>query len=378
MNDEEAALMYPPAPLEPCECAAMYSAFYRRSFTIATVVILGYVLLRMLVPFWGPLAWAAFLAIFLHPLHLRLTRQWGGRAGWSAALITALTPFVLIAPLSALGLVFAKQVGILIGGLRAHAIPSFPTIRQDLDAYPVIGPLLRWVDADVSVTAAQVQEWLVNGAQSVLRAAAGVGEQVALGVFGTLVGFALMVFLLFFLLRDGERIFDRLMILVPLEPQRRARLIHYLAEVTRAVVYGHSLTALAQGALVGAGFAIVHLPSPVVFGVLAALAALLPGAGTGFVLIPAVLYLAFAGRWGAALFLGLWSLGIGLCDNFLRPYLTRQHAAVSTLTVFVGVIGGLVAFGLIGLVLGPVLLSLIVALLRFAQESLTHTDEEPS
>jgi predicted PurR-regulated permease PerM len=356
----------------------MYSAFYRRSFTIATVVILGYALLKMLAPFWGALGWAAFLAFFLHPLHSRLTRKWGGRAGLSAAAITALTPFVLIAPLSALGLVFARQVGILIGYLRAQSMPSFPAIRQNLDAYPVIGPLLRWVDADVAVTAAQLQEWLVNGAQSVLKSAAGVGEQVALGVFGTLVGFALMVFLLFYLLRDGEQMFTGLLGLVPLEPKRRAKLIQYLAEVTRAVVYGHSLTALVQGALVGIGFAIVHLPSPVVFGVLAALAALLPGAGTGFVLIPAVLYLAFDGRWGAAVFLGIWSVGIALCDNILRPFLTRQHAAVSTLTVFVGVIGGLVAFGLIGLVLGPVLLSLIVALLRFAQERLAQGGADPS
>jgi len=355
----------------------MYSDFYRRCFTIATVVILGYALQRMLAPFWGPLGWAAFLAFFLHPVHRRLTRKWGGRAGWSAALITLLTPFVLIAPLSALGVVFAQQVGILIGHLRAHSIPSYPTIRQDLDAYPVIGPLLRWVDADVAVTAAQVQEWLVNGAQSVLKAAAGVGEQVALGVFGTLVGFALMVFLLFYLLRDGQKMLARVMGLVPLEPKRRSKLIQYLAEVTRAVVYGHSLTALVQGALVGIGFAIVQLPSPVVFGVLAALAALLPGAGTGFVVIPAVLYLAFDGRWGAAVFLGIWGLGIALCDNILRPYLTRQHAAVSTLTVFVGVIGGVVAFGLIGLVLGPVLLSLIVALLRFAEEGLKKIGEDP-
>jgi predicted PurR-regulated permease PerM len=211
-----------------------------------------------------------------------------------------------------------------------------------------------------------------------LKAAAGVGEQVALGVFGTLVGFALMVFLLFYLLRDGPRILSGLLGLVPLERTRRARLIQYLADVTRAVVYGHSLTALAQGALVGIGFAIVHLPSPVVFAVLAALTALLPGAGTGFVLVPAVLYLAFGGRWGAALFLGIWGVGIALVDNILRPFLTRQHAAVSTLTVFVGVIGGLVAFGLIGLVLGPVLLSLIVALLRFAQERLTEGGEDPS
>jgi predicted PurR-regulated permease PerM len=197
-------------------------------------------------------------------------------------------------------------------------------------------------------------------------------------VFGTLVGFALMVFLFFYLLRDGQDMLTGLLGLVPLEPKRRDRLMQYLAEVTRAVVYGHSLTALAQGALVGIGFAIVHLPSPVVFGVLAALAALLPGAGTGFVLIPAVLYLAFDGRWGAAVFLGIWGIGIALVDNILRPFLTRQHAAVSTLTVFVGVIGGLVAFGLIGLVLGPVLLSLIVALLRFAEERLSQADEDPS
>jgi predicted PurR-regulated permease PerM len=358
--------------------AAMYSAFYRRSFAIATVVILGYALQKMLAPFWGPICWAAFLGFFLLPVQLRLTRKWGGRRAWSAFCITALTPFVLIAPLSVLGVVFAQQVAVLIGRLREQSIPSFLSIRNGLDAYPLIGPLLRWLNADVAVTAAQVQQWLIDGAQSVLRAAAALGGQLALGVFGTLIDFALMVFLLFYFLRDGPRIFNRLMDLVPLEPERRARLILYLAEVTRAVVFGHSLTALAQGALVGIGFAIVHLPSPVVFAVLAALAALLPGAGTGFVLIPAVLYLAIDGRWGAALFLAVWSVGIGICDNLLRPYLTRQHAAVSTLVVFIGVIGGVVAFGLIGLILGPVLLSLAVALLRFAEEGVALPREKPS
>jgi len=355
----------------------MFSSFYRRSFAIATIIILGYALIRMLAPFWGPLGWAAFLAFFLQPLHVRLTRRLGGRGSVSAGLITLLTPFLLIAPLSGLGLVFAKQVGILIGYLRAHSVPSFPTIRQDLDTYPIIGPLLHWINADISVTAAQVQEWLVNGAQAVLKGAAALGGSVALGVVGTLIGFALMIFLLFYFLRDGASMLRHLMRLVPLEPDRREKLERYLAEVTRAVVYGHSLTSLAQGVLVGIGFAIVHLPSPVVFGVLAALAALLPGAGTGFVLIPAVLVLAFDGRWGAAAFLAIWSLGIGVCDNVLRPYLTRRHAAVSTLTVFVGVIGGLVAFGLIGLVLGPVLLSLMVALLRFAEENITQNNPDP-
>ena len=112
------------------------------------------------------------------------------------------------------------------------------------------------------------------------------------------------------------------------------------------------------------------LPSPLVFAVFGVLAGFVPAAGTGLVLIPAVLYLAFAGRWGAAIFLGMWSVAIGFSDNVLRPYLTQQRAEVSTLTVFVGVIGGVSAFGFIGTLIGPVLLALIVALLRFAEESI--------
>jgi predicted PurR-regulated permease PerM len=140
------------------------------------------------------------------------------------------------------------------------------------------------------------------------------------------------------------------------------------------VVFGHALTAVIQGTLVGIGFAIAGLPSPVVFAVFAGIAAFIPAAGTGLVLVPAVLYLLFARHWGAAIFLGVWSVGVGFSDNFLRPYLTRQRAQVSTLTVFVGVIGGVAAFGFIGSLIGPVVLALIVALLQFAEEEVVKTD----
>jgi predicted PurR-regulated permease PerM len=103
-------------------------------------------------------------------------------------------------------------------------------------------------------------------------------------------------------------------------------------------------------------------------------AAFIPAAGTGFVLIPAVLYLLITKQWGWAIFLGAWSVGVGFSDNFIRPYLTRQRAEVSTLTVFVGVIGGVAAFGFIGSLIGPVVLALIVALLQFAEEEVVKTD----
>jgi predicted PurR-regulated permease PerM len=157
--------------------------------------------------------------------------------------------------------------------------------------------------------------------------------------------------------------------LIPMEPQRRAKLLKYLADVTRAVVFGSTATAVIQGIFVGVGFAIVGLPSPLVFGVLATIAAFLP-AGAAAVLAPAAIYLMFAGRWGAAIFMLIWLAAMWVVENVLRPLLTAHRAEVSTLAIFVGAIGGAAAFGVLGLVIGPVLLSFAVALLRFAEENM--------
>lgn len=351
----------------------MYSPFYRRAFLVATVLVLGYGLLKILDPFWGALGWAAFLAFFLYPVHVWLTAKLKGRVSLSAGIITGLTPFCVIAPLAVLGIVFARQVANLVDYLRTLDYSTYPEILARLESYPVIGRAFGWLRDELSVTAEQVRGWAIDGAQSLLKSAASVGGNVVLGVVGTLVGFFLMLFLLFFLLRDGRAMLMHVVRLVPLEDSRRRALIVYLADVTRAVVYGSALTALIQGALVGIGFAFAQLPAPVVFGVLAAIAAFIPAAGTGLVLVPAVLYLALVGRWSAAAFLAVWAAVVGFSDNILRPVLTAQRAPVSTLAVFVGVIGGVATFGFIGLVIGPVLLSLIVALLRFAEETLADT-----
>jgi predicted PurR-regulated permease PerM len=136
------------------------------------------------------------------------------------------------------------------------------------------------------------------------------------------------------------------------------------------------MTALLQGTLVAIAFALVGLPSPIVFGVITALAALLPFAGSGLVWIPAAIVLAAQQRWGAALFIVLWgALLVSLVDNFIRPMLVSGRAEVGTLTVFIGVLGGMSAFGAIGLVLGPVVLALILALLRFILEIRTGRTE---
>jgi predicted PurR-regulated permease PerM len=346
-----------------------YSAFYRRAFVAASVVVLGYALVRILDPFWGALEWAAVLAFLLYPLHVRLARRLHHRTGLSAGILTALTPFVIIAPLAALAVIFARQVANLINFMRGRMAMPFPALLDRIEHYPLIGPATLWVRDNLPVSMQQIEEWLTAGARSVLQSAASVSGSVMIGVAGTLFDFFLMLFLLFFLLRDGRTMLHHLARLIPLDESRRTSLVRDLSATLRAVVFGTAATSVIEGTLIGVGFALARLPSPVVLGVFAVIAAFIPAVGTAVVLVPAILYLAIAGRWGAAIFLAIWSLIIVAAENLLRPMLSTRHGSVPTLAVFVGAIGGVATFGFLGIVIGPVLLSLIVALLRIAQDA---------
>ena len=346
----------------------MHSAFYRRCFLVATAGVLGYLLLQVLHPFFGMLGWAALLAYMFYPLHERLTHStFRGRRSLSAGFITALSTVIVFVPLSVLAVVFAGQVSRLATYLREQSPPSWGELLERLARYPVLGHAVDWVRENSSVTADQVQGWASEGLQSALKGAAALSGSLALGIFGTLVSFFMMLFILFFFLRDGRALTEHAVNLIPVEPRRRERALRYLGEVTRAVVMGSLITALVQGLLVGIAFAVVGLPSPVVFGVVAVFASFLPS-GASIVLVPAILYFAFTGHWGKAVILLVWVGVVAVSDNILRPILTARHAEVSTLALFIGAIGGAAAFGIIGLVAGPVLVSFVVALARFSQE----------
>jgi len=347
----------------------MYSIFYRRSFLIATAAILGYALYEILGPLRAMIGWAAVLAFVLYPLQERLAGRLKGRSTLSAAILTVLTPFLVLVPLATLGVVFAGQVGRLVQYLRGHALLSYPELVERLSAYPLIGRAVDWIRENASMSAGELQGSVNHNLESLLKSAASLGGDVALGFLGTLAGFFLMLFLLFFFLRDGNRMLEGLIPLIPVEPTRRRQLLKYLGDVTRAVVFGSVTTAVINGVIVGVGFAIAGLPSPVVFGVLGTIAAFLP-AGSAIVLIPGALYLAFTGNWLWAIFLAAWTVGMWILENLLRPVLTARHAQVSSLAIFIGAIGGTAAFGILGLVIGPVLLSFVVALLRFARENM--------
>jgi predicted PurR-regulated permease PerM len=343
----------------------MYSTFHRRTFLIATLAILGWALFAILRPLGNPLGWAVMLAFLLHPLHERLAAKLEGRRSLAASILTVAAPFVLIIPLILITISFARQVVSVVNALKGRSFLGVPELLDRMASYPVIGRAAAWLKDSSLVSVEQIEGWIASGAQAALKSAGALSSTFALGVVGSLVGFFLMLFMLFFLLRDGRRVLESVTRLVPMEPPSRARLLAYLGDVTRAVAFGSTATAVIQGACVGIGFAIAGLASPVVFGVIGTIAALLP-VGSAVVLVPAVLYLAFSGRWAMAIFMAVWTLGVGVVDNVLRPFLASQRTEVSTLVVFIGAIGGVSVWGILGLVVGPVLLSFVVALVRFA------------
>ena len=342
--------------------------FYARAFTLAALALLAYLLWLILGPFLRPIAWALFIAFVIYPLQRGLTRRLRGRGSLSAALLTVAVLLLIIGPLAGLGATFAREVADLARQTQAYITEHKPAQFADFADMRVIGPAIAWVQENAGVSFEQIQGWAVDAMQTVLKEAGSLGRAVFVGALGTVIGFAVMIFILFFAIRDGRGWLDDARALVPASPDDRARLFGHLAAVLRAMVYGTGVTALVQGVLVAIGFLIVGLPSPMVFGVLAAIAALIPLIGTPAVWVPATIVLAAQGRWGAALFMALWGGFVVTIDNFLRPWLVSGKADVGTLTVFIGVLGGVGAFGPVGVFLGPLVLALCIALVRFALE----------
>jgi predicted PurR-regulated permease PerM len=326
----------------------------------------------ILLPFLVPILWAVLLAFLLNPVNVWLRRRWHGtrRRGFAALLMTVLVTLAIILPATLIAVAFAGQASDLIQKLQVLAQRYRIARPSDVVRLPVVDRIVHWLADNTPVTVDQVQEWIVGGLRTALEFAVANSKSVFLGAVGAVIGLLLMLFVLYFFFRDGEETARRVMALVPLDEKRKRRLQEHIGDVTRAVVYGNVMTAAVQGALIGIAFWITPLPSPVVFGVLGALFSLIPAVGTSIVMVPGIVALGAQGYWGWTVFMIVWAvLVVGLADNFLRPIFISGRAQISTLPVFIGALGGVTAFGPIGLFLGPVVIALVLAFIRFAEEA---------
>jgi predicted PurR-regulated permease PerM len=341
-----------------------------RVFGLAVIALLAYLSFRIFEPFLAPIYWAFLLAFMLFPMNRTVRGLLRGRRALAAALMTVGVTLGIAVPAALIAVAFAKQAMEL--GHRVSVLGERYQISGPVDLLrlPVLGGAIEFLQRRFGVEDTQMRDWLVQGSQDAVQFLLARGRDVLVGAFGLIGMLSVTLFVLFFFFRDGDALASRLVGVIPFDGRRKEKLERHLEEVTRAVVFGTVVTALVQGILLGVGFWITGVPSPVVFGAIAAVASFVPLVGTALVWVPAVVYLWTQGVVWKTLFLAIWSiLIVGTSDNLLRPLLVSGKSQVGTLTVFFGALGGLAAFGFVGLFLGPVILALVLALLEFVEEA---------
>ena len=322
------------------------------------LLMLAYAVLQL---FLVPVAWAAIMAYTTWPLHLWLKRALGGRATLSAILMTLLLTATFVLPLLWLMAMLRTELAGAYAAVAAYLAQGPRPLPDFVAAIPWLGDWLQqWLDQLARNPAAlreQIGGWVEQRTSELLDLLGGVGRNAAK------LGFALVTLL--FLYRDGETLLAQLR-----QVLRRfvgARIEGYLSAVgatTQAVVYGLVLTALAQGVLAGLGYWVAGVNAPVLLAVLTALIALIPF-GTPFVWGSIGVWLLLNGQTAAGFGLLLWgTLVVSWVDNLIRPLVISSASRVPFLLVMFGVLGGVAAFGLIGLFVGPMILAIMMAVWR--------------
>jgi predicted PurR-regulated permease PerM len=315
----------------------------------AVVVYQCYVVVR---PFVPALAWALALAVIGGPLHRRLARRLGGRPNLAAGLTVLLVAMVIVVPAVLVTHRLAREA---VGAVeRFQEEVETGRLRAALEGSSWTAPLVRWVETSTDTRAAAEQA--INALGPRLAAVLTNSVWIVVELFVTL-------FALFFLFRDSDAALATARRYMPLTGPETDRVFARIRDTIHATVFGTVTVAFVQGLLGGLMFWWLGLPAPLVWGAIMALLAIVPVLGAFVVWLPASVYLAIQGGWGKALLLAAWGgIVISLIDNLLYPALVGKELRLHTLPVFFAVVGGIMAFGAAGLVIGPVLLAVAIAL----------------
>ena len=315
----------------------------------------------MLQPFVGVLLWAIVLVVVFYPAHRKLV-SWTGNPGTAAALSTLLVIVAILLPVVLVSYAVARE--------RRGAVENFQGGLGRILDMPAIQPVVRWLNQYVDVTAWRSGDYVAEHLQTWSAAIAGPTLMFVGGVLNALVQTLLVVFTMFYFFRDAESLREAIYDVVPLEYAQSHDIVMRTREVIGATIYGVLAISAIQGTLGFLIFLILGLPSPLLWGVVMFLMSMIPMAGAFVVWVPAALYLLLTGSYVKALLLTCWGvLVIGSIDNFLSPRLVGRRARLHELLIFFSVLGGLQVFGVLGLVLGPVLAAITLALIEVVRQA---------
>jgi predicted PurR-regulated permease PerM len=323
---------------------------------LALVLAISAVFVAMIGKFLMAVLLAGIFASLMQPLHRRLTRAFKGREGAASLVTLLIIVLVIILPLAGLlGVVTAQAIKVTdsISPWVQDKINHPDQVMTWLEGQPLYDRFEPYRD-DILEKAGQLvgvsSRFLIGSLSSATS-----------GTVNFLFMLMVMLYSMYFFLKDGHKLLDKILYYLPLEDKDERRLLETFGSVTRATLKGTAVIGILQGALAGIAFAVVGIPSAVFWGTLMVVLSVIPGIGTGLIWVPAAVILAAGGHWaegiGLAVFCGAV---VGSIDNVLRPRMVGQDTKMPDLLIFLSTMGGLLMFGILGFIVGPIVAALFV------------------
>ena len=334
---------------------------FRVTFLLLLASVISILFLRLIWGFLLPLLMAAVMAGLASPVYRRLVKLFRNHKAVASAVTVFLSLCLIAVPIFLLiGIVANEAIGIT--EVTADWLKE-NIQEQKIQDIPALQKLLPYQD--------QIVE---KAGQFASKAASFVAQALAGGATGA-ARFFLMMFItlyaMFFFLKDSRAILDWIFAYTPLSVSEKERLVATFNSVARATLKGTFVIGIVQGGLAGAAFAVAGIEGALFWGVIMTVLSIIPGIGTALVWVPAVIYLAMIGRVGAAVGLAAWCvIVVGTADNILRPILVGKDTKMPDLLILVTTLGGLILFGAVGIVIGPIIGALFITVWNLCNEAI--------
>ncbi|MFQ5735514.1 MAG: AI-2E family transporter [Thermodesulfobacteriota bacterium] len=335
--------------------------------TLLLSLLIGYLMYLVMAPFFVPIFWAVVFVILFYPYYKWLQRRITRRK-WLASLLACVSIAIfLIVPMAIIGGAVANELLHLFQwaeeymktlSTRAHKSPIF-----------FVSYVEHFLAQYIDITGIDIRSFFANAVKQVAQFAGEGMKGFIKNIGGFLFNITLAFFTMFFLFRDGDGLFNIVKDLVPLSEPDKKKIINKNRGVISATINGGVLVGAVQGFLGGIAFWFLGLPAPVLWGFVMFLFSFLPSFGTAIVWVPAAIYLFIVGSYAKGIMLVLWGLFvISLIDNFLRPIIVSERTNLHPLLLFFSILGAVNAFGLIGIIAGPLILSIAQAMVELYHE----------
>jgi len=335
-------------------------------FTLSLTFLCFYLLYKVLSPFLEPILWAIFLALVLFPLHGKLQRLFRRQGLLPAMTMTILVVCVIVLPFTLLILSLANEaVDVYHSVQEMIQTGQLQAYLEKLKEVPILKQILTRIDQTFDLSRLDPIALILKNLQQVSTVLLSQSSKILKGLSSFLIAFLFALLSLYYLFKDGDRLFEGLKEILPLHSKERDLLLGRFREMVNATIYGGLLIAIIQGVLGGLAFWILGLSPPMLWGTAMALFSFIPLGGTALIWSPAVVLLFLQGAFTKGIILLLIGvLVISSVDNFLRPFLVGAKTNIHPLLLFFTVIGGIQAFGMIGVIAGPLMGTLCLTLIE--------------